>query len=174
MNKEDMKKGTKVNYHGVIGGPVTMEGVEIIDTPWNSHNEGWLVTLGSGIGIVSLKAVSFPETPPTKTLKFSGHSDDTFGEYETFKIDHDNCAADEPIVFEVGSKSQNVHFWVIGEYAARKTMGAWMIGIQIDEDVPLPAWPMKYETAENSYSPELVIEAPKDVTVTLCKGDHKE
>lgn len=45
--------------------------------------------------------------------------------------------------------------------------GVWMIGVaQLGEDQPIPDWPMKYRTAENGYSPALVIEAPEDVTVS--------
>lgn len=45
--------------------------------------------------------------------------------------------------------------------------GVWMIGVaQLGEDQPIPDWPMKYRTAENGYSPVLVIEAPEDVTVS--------
>lgn len=45
--------------------------------------------------------------------------------------------------------------------------GVWMIGVvQLGEDHPIPDWPMKYRTAENGYSPELIIEAPEDVTVS--------
>lgn len=44
--------------------------------------------------------------------------------------------------------------------------GVWMIGIaQLGEDQPIPDWPIRYLTAENGYSPTLVIETPKDVTV---------
>lgn len=44
--------------------------------------------------------------------------------------------------------------------------GVWMIGVaQLGEDQPIPDWPMKYRTAENGYSPELIIEVPEDVEV---------
>ena len=45
--------------------------------------------------------------------------------------------------------------------------GVWMIGIaQLGENQPIPDWPMKYRTAENGYSPALVIETPESVTVS--------
>lgn len=41
-----------------------------------------------------------------------------------------------------------------------------MIGVaQLGEDQTIPDWPMKYRTAENGYSPELIIEVPEDVEV---------
>ena len=41
-----------------------------------------------------------------------------------------------------------------------------MIGVaQLGEGQPIPDWPMKYRTAENGYSPELIIEAPEDAEV---------
>lgn len=45
--------------------------------------------------------------------------------------------------------------------------GVWMIGVaQLGEDKPIPDWPIRYLTAENGYSPALVIEAPESVTVS--------
>ncbi len=42
-----------------------------------------------------------------------------------------------------------------------------MIGVaQLGENQPIPDWPMKFRTAENGYSPALVIETPEDVTVS--------
>lgn len=44
--------------------------------------------------------------------------------------------------------------------------GVWMIGVaQLGEEQAIPGWPMKYRMAENGYSPELIIQAPKDVEV---------
>lgn len=44
--------------------------------------------------------------------------------------------------------------------------GVWMIGVaQLGENQPIPDWSMKYRTAENGYSPELIIEAPEGVEV---------
>lgn len=41
-----------------------------------------------------------------------------------------------------------------------------MIGVaQLGEGQPIPDWPMKYRTAENGYSPELIIEVPEDAEV---------
>ncbi len=44
--------------------------------------------------------------------------------------------------------------------------GVWMIGVaQLGEGQPILDWPMKYRTAENGYSPELIIEVPEDAEV---------
>ena len=41
-----------------------------------------------------------------------------------------------------------------------------MLGIsQIEEDVPLPDWPIRWETAKNGYSPLLIVEAPDDARI---------
>jgi hypothetical protein len=101
----------------------------------------------------------------TKTLRFEGFSDDTFGELTT-REDYDNCASGEPITFLV--KSSEGELMVQGQYCPGPATG-WLIGIarhDEDDDKPIPAWPMHFEHAEREYSPRLVIEAPDDVTVS--------
>jgi hypothetical protein len=100
-----------------------------------------------------------------KTLRFEGFSDDTFGELTT-REDYDNCASGDPIVFLVSSSEGSL--LVTGQYCPGDATG-WQISIaraDEDDDTPIPAWPMRIEHAERSYSPRLVIEAPDDVTVT--------
>lgn len=103
-------------------------------------------------------------------LSFIGHSDDTFGEYGVFQDDYDCCASGRPIVWEV--KCGDEGLFVFGQYGGRdwpsKSPGCWMIGVQqLDEDIPLPNWPMQFRTADSGYSPELLINAP-DGTVIRC------
>lgn len=114
-------------------------------------------------------------------LKFQGHSDDTFGEYGHFNDDHDNCANGSPIVFKVEVPEANLEpdaqregLFVWGLYgpvkAPKSTPGCWVIGLQqLDEDVPLPSWPMRWEISERGYSPVLILDAPEGVTLTRAE-----
>lgn len=101
-------------------------------------------------------------------LSFQGHSDDTFGEYGRSNQDSDNCATGRPIVFKVVCPDgAGLHVW--GLYGVgqspRDAPGCWVIGIQqLDEDVPLPDWRMRWYSA--GYSPILEIYAPADAIVT--------
>ena len=109
-----------------------------------------------------------------KTLKFAGASDDTFGDEET-GTDHDNCANGKPMVFRVLSSSVAEGLFVWGQYSGRdwpaSAPGCWVVGVQqLEEDVPLPGWPIRFETAPNGYSPLLLIDAPDDVTVEYWNG----
>lgn len=103
----------------------------------------------------------------TKTLRFEGYSDDTFGEYGATKEDYDNCASGEPIIFKVSSKSAKDGLFVVGHYCPGPCTG-WMIGLarlDDDDDRHLPDWPMRFERGERAYTPTLVIDAPDDATV---------
>jgi hypothetical protein len=100
-----------------------------------------------------------------KPLRFEGHSDDTFGEYGRVNEDYDNCASGKPIVFKVTAPDgDGLH--VVGQYAVG-AVGCWSVGVQpLDEDTPIPTWPMRFVLAERGYSPALIIEAPDHVTIT--------
>ncbi len=103
-----------------------------------------------------------------RELHFEGHSDDTFGEFKAFNIDHDNCASGEPIFFEVIAEGGEKGLIVRGQYADGPCAG-WSIGVSpadmgIQEE-HIPAWPIRLERSEREYSPRLVIEAPDDVVV---------
>jgi hypothetical protein len=107
-----------------------------------------------------------------KTLRFEGHSDDTFGEYNVLQDDYDCCASGRPIVFRVDDprETEEVGLLVIGQYAGREWLpdqpGCWMIGIQqLEEDIPLPPWPMRWSTADSGYSPRLEIDVPDNVLI---------
>ena len=101
-------------------------------------------------------------------LKFEGHSDDTFGEYGWTSDDYDCCASGAMIVFRVTAGEEGLH--VCGQYSGkqwpREMPGCWVVGVQpLDEDVPLPKWPMRFESGDSGYSPRLVIDAPEGVSV---------
>ena len=102
-----------------------------------------------------------------KLLRFEGYSDDTFGEYNTFSEDDDDCASCSIRVYEVVSKEGVLR--VCGQYANKDTPGCWMIGVQADDNYPVPAWPIRIEKGENPYSPALIVEAPDDAELRLWK-----
>lgn len=109
-------------------------------------------------------------------LRFEGYSDDTFGELTT-GIDHDNCANGRPMLFKVCSGDEGLI--VHGQYNnltwPNSAPGCWMIGVQqLEEDVPLPAWPMRFETGKSGYTPTLIIEAPDDVEIKYLYGSKDE
>ena len=102
-----------------------------------------------------------------KLLRFSGYSDDTFGEYGVTNEDYDNCASGKPIAFKVWSASAQDGLVVVGQYCPGPCTG-WLIGVaraDEDDDKYLPAWPMRFERGDRSYAPTLVIEAPDDASV---------
>lgn len=114
-----------------------------------------------------------------KTLQFQGYSDDTFGEYGVTNDDYDCCANGKPIVWMLDDTASDDGMLVVGQYSGRDWLddqpGCWLIGIQqLDEDVPLPAWPMRWSTAENGYSPSLEIDVPDSVAVKCLNRTEDE
>lgn len=96
-----------------------------------------------------------------KTLRFEGHSDDTFGEYGWSNEDFDNCASERPIICTVQSGKDRLN--VIGQYGLDGVAPCWTIGIQlVDEGDELPLWPIRFERC-HSYSHALVMDVPDDV-----------
>jgi hypothetical protein len=53
----------------------------------------------------------------TKTLRFEGFSDDTFGELTT-REDYDNCASGEPITFLVKSSLPRSGNWMADRHSS--------------------------------------------------------
>lgn len=104
-----------------------------------------------------------------KTLRFEGYSDDTFGESTTREV-YDNCASGRPIIFKVWSAKANDGLYVVGQYCPGPLTG-WMIGVgrlNEDDDEHMPDWPIRFQSGldqQRTYSPQLIIEAPDDVTV---------
>ncbi len=102
----------------------------------------------------------------SRTLRVEGYSDDTFGVYEgNGGDDHDDCATGRLMAFRLTAGDAGLI--VMGRYARHPGAdGTWMVGVSLlEEDKPLPDWPTHWETADNGYSPSLVIEAPDDVQV---------
>jgi hypothetical protein len=111
-------------------------------------------------------------------LRFEGKSDDTFGEYAHTNDDYDNCASGKPIEWLVAHRESGVGLIVTGQYCPGAS-GGWLIGIANWDpdglDTDMPQWPMRFERAERTYSPALVIEAPVGVSLTcITRGDVSE
>lgn len=101
-----------------------------------------------------------------KTLRFSGWSDDVFGEYNVSKTEIDNAASGKPIYCHLTSSEGEMY--VIGQYSRLKN-GCWDIGIcQIEEDVPLPNWPIRFSAADG-WSVVLEIDVPDDCELNFIK-----
>lgn len=103
-----------------------------------------------------------------RTVKFYGESDDLF--------EIDGAKRGEPDEISPGAvKVANDHggLIVVADYARGTTPGAsWVLGISlIDEDVPLPGWPMRWSTHKNGYSPLLEIDVPDDVRISLALSE---
>lgn len=109
-------------------------------------------------------------------LRFEGRSDDTFGEYAHFRDDYDNCASGNPIVWRIDAgDAGGMYVW--GQYSGRDwprdAPGCWVIGVQrLDDDIPIPGWPLRVDNADNGYSPALVIDAPDDASLTCLNREE--
>ena len=117
-------------------------------------------------------------TPPAcnhgddmKTLRFTGQSDDTFGE-TTAPDDHDNSASGDPIVYEISSESEGVALGVVGQYASEDMTdeGVWMVGVIPSNEGGLPDWPVRIVNGDSGYSPVLEVDVPDDAVLELMKG----
>ncbi len=100
----------------------------------------------------------------SKILRFSGSSDDNFEiegalRDEISKFDHHG------LQFKLSSSEGQL--LVVGIYGESAPGAVWTVGIApVEEDVPIPEWPVKVRLAENGYSTELEIEVPDDTFVT--------
>lgn len=108
-----------------------------------------------------------------KTLKFQGYSDDTFGEYGVTNDDCDNCANGKPIHCLI--TADDGAMFVTGLYSVNPIGGVWTIGIsQLDEDVKIPAWPIRFTTSDTGYSPVLEIDVPDGFSLKWFIGDEEK
>ena len=108
-----------------------------------------------------------------QTLLFEGGSDDTFGEYNHFREDHDNCASGSVIAWKLTARESLdsdvdvCGMIVCGHYDGKdwcKNMEAtWLIGIQPIEDLPFPDWATRF--SRDDYRTQLKIDVPDDVVL---------
>jgi hypothetical protein len=108
-----------------------------------------------------------------RTVGFQGHSDDLFcmdGERRG-EPDEMGCFSGHASVKIVDAEGRGLI--VSGGYAPNYTPGAsWVIGVALlDEDIPLPDWPMRWKTGDNGYSPRLEIDLPDSATVARLDSE---
>ncbi len=101
-----------------------------------------------------------------RTLKFYGASDDLFECEGTIGGEPDEIATvDGAVVIEAMG---GVGLQVTARYDGAHENGVWAIGITpLDEDIPLPCWPMEWKLGGRGYSTELTITVPDDAVVRL-------
>lgn len=97
------------------------------------------------------------------TLNFYGASDDLFYAGPVGKEDEFYAPYS---VMVAGDGGQMV---VIADYTDK---GVWSIAIApVDEDIPLPDWPMRVQLHEGGYSTQLFIDAPGKVAIRQLAGE---
>ena len=96
-----------------------------------------------------------------RVLKFYGASDDLFEIEGTRGEEPDE--RDEGTVEVKDSEGNGLHVHCV--YGVTGT-ACWMVGVApIDEDIPIPDWPMKFTLGGRGYSAMLTLEAPDDAVV---------
>lgn len=99
----------------------------------------------------------------SKILKFYGASDDLF-EVEGAIREEIGCF-DKPGVYHL--KSAEGEILVVAHYGIGNA-AAWSVGLcQVDEGVPVPAWPVTYSMHESGYSVLLTMEVPDDTHLVI-------
>jgi hypothetical protein len=109
-----------------------------------------------------------------RTLVFQGHSDDLFCMEGERRGEPDEMGCFGGAAAARIATAEGVGLIVVGTYSMARLprTGGWIIGLsQLDEDVPLPDWPMRWRTAENGYSPRLEIDVP-DAAVVERVGEE--
>ena len=109
-----------------------------------------------------------------RTLKFSGSSDDVFQYEEDRGGDEAYAYGDDIAAYKVSTDHGGLI--VVGAYSPKAAgNGCWAVGVlPLEEDIQIPAWPLRIGMAENGYSALLTIEAPDDVRVTPLARGEKE
>ena len=117
------------------------------------------------------RAAAAIAVPPARTLRIHGHSDDLM------QIENALPAFDEPgeitaacdpdmalVKIEVPTAPKPTGLYVVAQYNPADLLACWSIGIaQLDENVPLPGWPMRFGNLR--YSTVLDIDIPKGAVV---------
>jgi len=106
----------------------------------------------------------------SKTLQFYGASDDLF-ECEGAITEEIGCFS-APGTYHL--KSADGELLVIALYGVGN-IACWTIGAcQVDEGVPIPAWPVTYSTHESGYSVLLTLEVPDDTRLVMSGDDEDD
>lgn len=102
----------------------------------------------------------------TKELRFYGASDDLF-ECEGAIREEIGCY-DKPGIYHL--RSEQGEMQIIGYYL---DSGLWSVGIsQVDEDIPIPEWPVTFSMHEHGYGTRLNIEVPDDTYLILPEDEE--
>lgn len=103
----------------------------------------------------------------SKTLQFYGASDDCFE--ITGAIREEIYCISKPGVYHL--KSTEGELLVVALYGIGNK-GCWSIGLcQVDEDVPVPTWPVTYTMHERGYSVLMTMEVPDDTHLVPTDKD---
>ena len=99
----------------------------------------------------------------SRQIEFYGSSDDLFEIDGSRGSEPDEIGCfDRPAAVRVSTEREGLV--VVANYAPISGLGCWTIGISpIDEDIPLPSWPMTWRT--EGYSTLLTLEAPDDALI---------
>jgi hypothetical protein len=93
-----------------------------------------------------------------QTVKIYGSSDDLIEISGVIGGDEFYIGENDQSIFVLGGKMQ------ITAIFGRN--GCWHFAVgQVNEDIPLPSWPMSIRQHMNGYSVELTIEVPDDVSI---------
>ena len=61
MEYDQLKIGMEVDFHGIIGGPITLPNCTVIAEPWRLYSGTWVVKISGVRGSVDLAAI-----PPSR------------------------------------------------------------------------------------------------------------
>ncbi len=102
----------------------------------------------------------------SRTLKFYGASDDLFEIEGTSGEEPDEIGCiDAPCIVEIKTPG-NEGLMIVGLYAPGDS-ACWMMGIApLDEDIPIPPWPVSFQLQPPGYSTLLTITVPDDSIVS--------
>ena len=113
----------------------------------------------------------------TQKFRFYGSSDDNFC-YDVWKGNswrgEDEIGSDTAawIIEDFGQQGLQVVGIYAGASDAAHEGSVWSVGIaQLDEDVPLPDWPIKFSVHELAYSVALEIEIPDSAKIRAAGAD---
>jgi len=104
-----------------------------------------------------------------RNLAFYGASDDLFEIEGTSKGEPDEvgCFMEKAIAQIITPDGEGLH--VVAQYAPGD-VACWSIGLmQLDEDKPIPDWPMRWKA--QGYSVRLEIDAPDDARVSMTSDE---
>jgi len=102
-----------------------------------------------------------------RILKFYGVSDDLFEIEGTVGDEPDERNSGTVELIDENGDGLRVYC----DYAVTNN-ACWVVGIApLDEDIPLPEWPMSFKLGGRGYSTELTMEVPDSVIVTNVEDE---